>query len=165
MCYSNHNFRVAYDSLIPAMPDKNQWPDSDNGFFMHPPLLKSTAGRRQNERFKGCMEAGGSTTRRKGSHQCPICKNYGHRWYNCKNGDPADIAAMLAERGPPKKRRRRRKLSHHVRAPLCLLIQYLKQCIFHLANVHQLAENQTLSGLDMAQTNLSYFPSSTLSSL
>ncbi|WVZ59243.1 hypothetical protein U9M48_009422 [Paspalum notatum var. saurae] len=100
-------FRVAYETLIPAMPDKNQWPESNHGFFMHPPLLKSTAGRRHNERFKGCMEAGGSTTKRKGSHQCPICKNYGHRWYNCKNGDPDDIAAMLAERGPPKKKKKK----------------------------------------------------------
>ncbi|KAJ1274637.1 hypothetical protein BS78_05G076800 [Paspalum vaginatum] len=52
------------------------------------------------------MEAGGSTTRKKGSHQCPICKNYGHRWYNCKNGDPDNIAAMIAERGPPKRRKK-----------------------------------------------------------
>ncbi|WVZ79434.1 hypothetical protein U9M48_027013 [Paspalum notatum var. saurae] len=97
MRYSTQKFRVAYETLIPAMPDKNQWSESNHGFFMHPPLLKSTAGRRHNERFKGCMEAGGSTTKRKGSHKCPICKNYGHRWYNCKNGDPEDIAAMLAE--------------------------------------------------------------------
>ncbi|WVZ79435.1 hypothetical protein U9M48_027013 [Paspalum notatum var. saurae] len=131
MRYSTQKFRVAYETLIPAMPDKNQWSESNHGFFMHPPLLKSTAGRRHNERFKGCMEAGGSTTKRKGSHKCPICKNYGHRWYNCKNGDPEDIAAMLAERGPPKKKGRR-KVNHHVRAPFCLLTQYLKQCIFHL---------------------------------
>ena len=63
---------------------------------MHPPLLKPTTGRRQNERFKGCTE--GSTTKRKGSHQCKVCKNYGHRWYKCKDGDPDDIAAMLAEK-------------------------------------------------------------------
>jgi len=63
---------------------------------MHPPLLKRTAGRRQNERFKGCTEGG--TTKRKGSHQCKVCKNYGHRWYKCKDGDPDDITAMLAEK-------------------------------------------------------------------
>ncbi|WVZ87149.1 hypothetical protein U9M48_033836 [Paspalum notatum var. saurae] len=107
MCYSTQKFKVAYETLILAMPDKNQWPKSDHGFFMHPPLLKSIAERRHNKRFKGCMETGGSTTKRKGSHQCPICKNYGHRWYNCKNGDPEDIAAMLAMRGPPKKKKKK----------------------------------------------------------
>jgi len=80
------------------MPDKSQWPQSDHGYFMHPPLIKSTSGRRQNKRAKGCTEANGSTTKKKGSHQCPICKDYGHRWYNCKDGDPKDIAAMLAEK-------------------------------------------------------------------
>jgi hypothetical protein len=93
--YSVETFRAAYDTLIPAMPDKSQWPESDHGFFMHPPLLKSTAGRRHNERFKGCYEAG-SSTKKKGSHQCPICKSYGHRWYNCKNSNPKDITAMVA---------------------------------------------------------------------
>jgi hypothetical protein len=96
MYYSVEKFRAAYETLIPAMPDKSQWPESSHGFFMHPPLLKATAGRRHNKRYKGSAEAGGSTTRKKGSHQCPICKGYGHRWYNCKNGDPEDIAAMQA---------------------------------------------------------------------
>ncbi|WVZ50609.1 LOW QUALITY PROTEIN: hypothetical protein U9M48_001849 [Paspalum notatum var. saurae] len=110
MYYSTQKFRVAYETLIPAMPDKNQWPESDHDFFMHPPLLKSTAGRRHNERFKGCMEAGSTTTRRKGSHQCPICKNYAlfakiMATVGTTNGDPEDIAAMLAERGPPKKKK------------------------------------------------------------
>jgi len=98
MYYSVQKFRAAYEILIPAMPDKSQWPQSDHGYFMHPPLIKSTSGRRQNKRAKGCTEANGSTTKKKGSHQCPICKDYGHRWYNCKDGDPEDIAAMLAEK-------------------------------------------------------------------
>lgn len=96
--YSVEKFRAAYVNLIPSLPDKSQWPKSDHGFFMHPPLLKATAGRRRNQRFKGCTESNGNTTRRKGQHQCPICKGYGHRWYNCKDGDPDDIVAMLAER-------------------------------------------------------------------
>ena len=41
--YSIDKFRAAYDQLIPAMVDKNQWPKSDHGFFMFPPLLKSMA--------------------------------------------------------------------------------------------------------------------------
>jgi hypothetical protein len=96
--YSVANFRAAYECLIPAMPDKSQWPKFDHDFFMHPPLLKPTSGRRQTKRRKGCTEANSSTTWKKGSHQCPICKGYGHRWYNYKYGDPEDIAAMLAEK-------------------------------------------------------------------
>ncbi|KAG2600544.1 hypothetical protein PVAP13_5KG526114, partial [Panicum virgatum] len=48
----------------------------------------------------------GNTIKKKGSHQCKVCKNYGHRWYNCKDGDPDDIAAMMAEKGPPKKKKK-----------------------------------------------------------
>jgi hypothetical protein len=69
---------------------------------MHPPLLKSVAGRRKNKRFKGCTEGNGSTSRKKGQQRCPICQRYGHHWHTCKGGDPADdpadIAAMQAER-------------------------------------------------------------------
>jgi hypothetical protein len=35
---------------------------------------------------------------RKGRHQCPICKQHGHHWWTCKDGDPEDKAAMLAAR-------------------------------------------------------------------
>ena len=96
MFYSVDKFKAAYEALIPALPDKSQWAQSGHNFFMHPPLLKPTAGRRQNQRFKGCTE--GSTIKKKGSHQCKVCKNYGHRWYKCKDGDPDDIAAMMAEK-------------------------------------------------------------------
>ncbi|EMS55465.1 hypothetical protein TRIUR3_06916 [Triticum urartu] len=82
------------------MPDKTQWPKSDHGFFMHPPLLKATAGRRKTERYKGC----GEKKRKSGQHLCPICKEYGHHWHKCKKGNPEDIAAMMAVREPPKKR-------------------------------------------------------------
>ncbi|WVZ74596.1 hypothetical protein U9M48_022760, partial [Paspalum notatum var. saurae] len=99
--FSVEKFKAAYEGTIPALLDKSMWPKSDHGFFMHPPLLKSTAGRRRNNRFKGALEGGTSV---KGRHQCPICKKYGHHWYTCKDGDPSDIAAMLADRGPPKKR-------------------------------------------------------------
>jgi hypothetical protein len=40
--YSIDKFKAAYAQLISAMPDKTQWPKSDHGFFMHPPLLKAT---------------------------------------------------------------------------------------------------------------------------
>ncbi|KAM0916743.1 hypothetical protein ACQ4PT_010068 [Festuca glaucescens] len=98
--YSLEKFRSAYAQLIPAMPDKNQWPQSDHGFFMHPPLLKATAGRPKTERYKGY----GEKKRKNGKHLCLICKEYGHHWHNCKKGNPDDIAAMMAVREPPKKR-------------------------------------------------------------
>ena len=93
-CYSIHKFRAAYDQLIPAMVDKNQWPKSDHGFFMFPPLLKATSGRPKTERYKGCSEK----KRKSGQHLCPICKDYGHHWHKCKKGNPDDIAAILAVR-------------------------------------------------------------------
>ncbi|XP_066323865.1 uncharacterized protein, partial [Miscanthus floridulus] len=36
--YSVDKFRVAYAQLIPAMPDKTQWPKATHEFFMYPPL-------------------------------------------------------------------------------------------------------------------------------
>ncbi|CAO2145598.1 unnamed protein product [Urochloa humidicola] len=103
--FSIEMFMKAYEGRVPALPDKFMWPKSNHGFFMHPPLLKSTAGRRKETRYKGAMEGGGNGT--KGMHECPICHEYGHHWYTCKNGDPEDIAAMLADRGPPKKKKKK----------------------------------------------------------
>ncbi|WVZ49879.1 hypothetical protein U9M48_001202 [Paspalum notatum var. saurae] len=101
--FSVEKFRAAYEGTIPAIPDKSMWPKADHGFFMHPPLLKSTAGRRKETRYKGYSEGGRGN---KGRHQCPICHEYGHHWYTCKDGDPADIAAMLADRGLPKRKKK-----------------------------------------------------------
>ena len=81
--------------LLIITPSIIMWPKSNHGFFMHKHLLKSTAGRRKQSRYKGSAK-GGTSTKRK--HECPICHGFGHRWYTCKNGDPADIAAMLADR-------------------------------------------------------------------
>jgi hypothetical protein len=72
--YSIEKFRAAYNALIPALPDKNQWPKLEHGFFLHPPLLKVVAGRPKTERHKGTSD----NKRKKGQHQCPICKEYGH---------------------------------------------------------------------------------------
>ena len=73
------------------MYDKTQWPESNHGFFMHPPLLKAVAGRPQIERHKGCSEK----RRKSGQHLCPICKEYGHHWPKCKKGNKDDIAALM----------------------------------------------------------------------
>ena len=61
---------------------------------MHPPLLKVVAGRPKTERHKG----GSANKRTKGSHQCPICKEYGHHWPTCKKGSKEDIEAIKALR-------------------------------------------------------------------
>ncbi|KAG2585250.1 hypothetical protein PVAP13_6KG380806 [Panicum virgatum] len=77
------------------------WPKGAHGFFMHPPLLKSTAGGRRKNRMKSALEGGSTSKKRK---KCPICHDFGHHWYKCKNGNPKDIAAMEAVRGPSKKK-------------------------------------------------------------
>jgi hypothetical protein len=93
--YSVEKFKVAYEGRIPSIPDKTMWPKATHGFFMHTPLLKSTAGRRKT-RLKGADE-GGSRKKRK-RHECPICHELGHHWYTCNNGNPEDIATMEADR-------------------------------------------------------------------
>ena len=92
--YPIEKFKVAYEGSIPSIPDKSNWPKATHGFFMHPPLLKATAGRRKNW-MKSALEGGSS---RKKRHECPICHELGHRWFTCKNGNPEDIAAMEAAR-------------------------------------------------------------------
>ncbi|XP_037482216.1 uncharacterized protein LOC119360839 [Triticum dicoccoides] len=68
------------------------------------------AGRPKTERYKGCSDK----KRKKGKHLCPICKEYGHHWHNCKKGNPDDIAAMLAIREPPKKRAKTSKTAQSI---------------------------------------------------
>jgi len=74
-CYSVAKFKAAYEGAIPSIPDKSMWPDATHGFFMHPPLLKSTAGRRKN-RYKGVVEEG--SRKKSKRHECPICHELGH---------------------------------------------------------------------------------------
>ena len=54
-----------------------------------------TGGRRKNM-IKLVVEGGSRKKSKK--HECPICHELGHHLYTCKNGNPADIAAMEAER-------------------------------------------------------------------
>jgi hypothetical protein len=97
--YSVQKFKAAYSGYLPTCPAKCMYPRATHGFFMHPPLLKSTGGRRKN-RVKSCVEGGGSSSKKTrkgcGKHKCPICKNLGHHWYTCKDGSPEDIAAWEA---------------------------------------------------------------------
>ena len=83
---------------MPCIPDKSMWPKATHAFFMHPPLLKLTAGGRRKNRMKAALEGGTRTKGRGKQHECPICHQLGHHWYKCKNEDPNDIAAMEAER-------------------------------------------------------------------
>lgn len=94
--FSVTRFKIAYEGSIPCIPDKSMWPKATHGFFMHPPCLRSTGGGRKN-RMKSALE-GGSSRKKAKKHQCPICKELGHHWYTCKNGNPEDIAAMEAAR-------------------------------------------------------------------
>jgi len=96
--YSVDKFKAAYQGSVPSIPDKSCWPKATHGFFMHPSLLKSTSERHKN-RMKSAMEGGsGSKGTGKRRHKCPICKELGHHWYKCNNGNPEDIAAMERER-------------------------------------------------------------------
>jgi hypothetical protein len=53
------------------------WPKEEHGFFMHPPLLKSTSVRRRENRYKGEAE-GDINVDTKGLHKCPIRHQFGH---------------------------------------------------------------------------------------
>ena len=92
--FSIEKFRAAYSACIPALPGKANWPKSDHGFFMHPPLLKAVAGRPKTERHK----CGSANKGNKRSHQCHICKEYGDHWPTCKKGSKEDIEAIKALR-------------------------------------------------------------------
>jgi hypothetical protein len=104
-CYSVEKFKIAYADSMPFIPNKSMWPKPTHGFFMHPPLLKTTAGGRRKNRMKSSLE-GGSSRKKLGNeegigkrqHKCPICHQLGHHWYTCKNGNPDDMAAFEAER-------------------------------------------------------------------
>ncbi|KAG2570502.1 hypothetical protein PVAP13_7KG004718 [Panicum virgatum] len=67
---------------------------------MHPLLLKAVAGRPKIERHKG----GSANKRTKGSHQYPICKEYGHHWPTCKKGSKEDIEAIKVRTTKEEKR-------------------------------------------------------------
>ncbi|KAL6633668.1 hypothetical protein ACP70R_026339 [Stipagrostis hirtigluma subsp. patula] len=56
-------------------------------------------GRPSTERVKSAAE--GKPKGRKGRHQCPICKGYGHSWKKCKEADPEAKEAYAKQ---PKKR-------------------------------------------------------------
>jgi len=78
--FSVQKFKAAYEDRVPSIPDKSVWSKATHGCFMHPPLLKSTAGGRRKNRMKSAMEGGstrktlveGASTRKK--HECSIAQ-------------------------------------------------------------------------------------------
>jgi hypothetical protein len=106
--YTIEKFKETYCGRVPSCVDKSRWPKSNHGFFLYPPLLR-VAGIPRTLRIKQSHEPG---AKKKGtSHQCPICKVYGHHWKNCKEGDPTAKEALQAlaanmkaeKRGPQRK--------------------------------------------------------------
>jgi hypothetical protein len=68
-CYSVDKFKIAYAGSVPFIPDKSMWPKPTHGFFMHPPLLKATAGGRRKSRMKPALEGGGSSRKKSGTER------------------------------------------------------------------------------------------------
>nr|AAP44670.1 hypothetical protein [Oryza sativa Japonica Group] len=64
-CYSVERFKAAYQGEICPMTDKSQWPKVDNGFVLHPPVCKRSAGRHRKVWIKGCLENGAKKRKRK----------------------------------------------------------------------------------------------------
>jgi len=75
--YSVAKFQAAYAGIIPSITDRNQWPEVDKGFTLHPPIQKKKEpGRMRKNRIKPASERSGKATRQV---RCPNCLEYGHR--------------------------------------------------------------------------------------
>jgi hypothetical protein len=49
-----------HEGSIPSIPNKSMWPEAKPGFFLNPPLLKSTGGGRRKNMMKSALEGGSS---------------------------------------------------------------------------------------------------------
>ncbi|CAO2043102.1 unnamed protein product [Urochloa humidicola] len=77
MAYSVQSFRAAYDAGWPNITDRNQWPDVEKGFKLHPPIGKKRGvGRQRKNRIPSCLERSGKATRQV---KCDNCGERGHR--------------------------------------------------------------------------------------
>jgi len=75
--YSVAKFQAAYAGIIPSITDRNQWPEVDKGFTLHPPIQKKKEPERlRKNRIKPARERSGKATRQV---RCPNCLEYGHR--------------------------------------------------------------------------------------
>jgi hypothetical protein len=75
--YSMAKFQATYAGIIPSITDRNQWPEVDKGYKIHPPVQKPREpGRLRKNSIKPARETGSKATRQV---RCPNCKEYGHR--------------------------------------------------------------------------------------
>ena len=91
-CYSVAKFVAAYAPILPGLTDMSQWPSVNKEFFLNPPILRRAPGRPKVQRHKSGAE-NSKGKGKKGQHQCPICKAYGHRWQSCKDAAPEALEA------------------------------------------------------------------------
>ncbi|XP_052155403.1 uncharacterized protein LOC127773379 [Oryza glaberrima] len=71
-------FQAAYESVIPNITDKKQWPKVDKGFKLLPPVPKKRGvGRQRKNRIPSALEKGKGKAARQ--VQCPDCQRFGHR--------------------------------------------------------------------------------------
>lgn len=85
----------------------SQWPSVNKEFFLNPRILRRAPGRPKVERHKSGAE-NSKGKGKKGQHQCPICKAYGHRWQSCKDAAPEALEAYV-EVAKQKRDKRKKK--------------------------------------------------------
>jgi len=93
-------FEVAYATVVPPMPGKEDWKKVEIGFKLLPPKCNRAAGRPRKRRMVG-VEEGGSTS--KGKRRCKRCGGLGHLQKTCNETILDPDAPPLA---PPKKKKR-----------------------------------------------------------
>jgi len=61
--YLVEKFQAAYEGIVPNIIDKNQWPEVDKGFHLHPPVGQNRGPDRQKKlRTKPVAEGSGKAT-------------------------------------------------------------------------------------------------------
>lgn len=77
MAFSVQKLQATYAGVIPNIADRNQWPQVDKGFKLHPPIAKKrSVGRQRKNRILSWLERTGKATRQV---KCPSCGQSGHR--------------------------------------------------------------------------------------
>ena len=76
--YSVEKLRAAYQGVIPMITDREQWPEVDKGFKLHPPTSKKPRppGRQKKNKYPAPSEKKGKATRQV---ICPTCNAAGHK--------------------------------------------------------------------------------------
>jgi hypothetical protein len=58
--YSVQRFQATYEGIVANIIDRNQWPEVDKGFHLHPPIGKKRGlGRQKKNRVKPAAERSG----------------------------------------------------------------------------------------------------------